>query len=64
MNSREPPLEKSRPSRVSKSAIVVMLIIIGALALLAAFANVQRFRRGQVETVVVRPAATPAPHAR
>jgi hypothetical protein len=41
-----------------------MLVIIGALALLAVFANVQRFRRGQVETVVIRPATTPAPPAR
>jgi hypothetical protein len=41
-----------------------MLVIIGALALLAVFANVQRFRRGQVETVVIRPATTPAPQAR
>jgi hypothetical protein len=41
-----------------------MLVIIGALALLAVFANVQRFRHGQVETVVVRPVATPMPQAR
>jgi hypothetical protein len=41
-----------------------MLVIIGALALLAVFANVQRFRHGQVETVVVKPATTPTPHAR
>jgi hypothetical protein len=43
---------------------VLMLIIIGALALLAVFANIQRFRRGEVETVVVRPATTSAPQAR
>jgi hypothetical protein len=41
-----------------------MLIIIGVLALLAVFANIQRFRQGQVETVVVRPPTTPAPQAR
>ena len=64
VNSDKPPLEKSQPSRISKSAVVVMLVIIGALALLAVFANVQRFRRGQVETVVIRPATTPAPQAR
>jgi len=48
-----------------------MLVIIGALALLAVFANVQRFRRGSgssvterrgdVETVVVRPPISPTP---
>jgi hypothetical protein len=41
-----------------------MLVIIGALALLAVFANVQRFRHGQVQAVVVKPATTPTPHAR
>jgi len=42
----------------------MVLIVIGTLALLAVFANIQRLRRGQVETVVVRPATTPAPQAR
>jgi len=42
----------------------MMLIVIGTLALLAVFANIQRLRRDQVETVVVRPATTPAPQAR
>jgi hypothetical protein len=42
----------------------MMLVIIGTLALLAVFANVQRFRHRQVETVVVRPATTPTPDAR
>jgi hypothetical protein len=41
-----------------------MLVIIGALVLLALFANVQRFRRGDVETVVVRTATSPTPQAR
>ena len=42
----------------------MMLIVIGTLALLAVFANIQRFRHGEVETIVVRPATAPAPHAR
>jgi hypothetical protein len=42
----------------------MMLIIIGVLILLAIFANVRRFRHSHVETVVVRPATAPAPHAR
>jgi hypothetical protein len=41
----------------------MMLIIIGVLILLAVFANVRRFRHSQVETVVVTPATTLAPHA-
>jgi hypothetical protein len=64
VNSRQQLLEKSRPTRVSKGAVAVMVVIIGVLALLAVFANFQRFRLGQVETVVVRPATTPAPQAR
>jgi hypothetical protein len=36
-----------------------MLIIVGAMALLALYANIQHFRREWVETVVVVP-ATPA----
>jgi len=41
-----------------------MLIVIGTVALLAVFANIQRLRRGQLETVVVRPATTPTPQSR
>jgi G3E family GTPase len=40
-----------------------MIIIIASLALVALFANIQRFRRGQIETIVVVPtgSATPQP---
>jgi hypothetical protein len=40
-----------------------MLIILGSMALLAIYANVQHFRRDQVETVVIRqgtPLAAPS----
>ena len=40
-----------------------MLIIVVGLAMLAVFANIQRFRRGDVETVVVRSATSPTPTA-
>jgi hypothetical protein len=41
-----------------------MIIILASLGLVAVFANIQHFRRGQVETVVVVPASptTPQPH--
>ena len=42
----------------------MMLVVIGALALLAVFANVQRFRRGEVETVVVKVRTSPTPQSR
>jgi hypothetical protein len=38
----------------------MMLIILGSMTLLAVYANIQRFRREQVETVVVRPAISPS----
>ena len=37
-----------------------MLIILGSMALLAVYANIQRFRRDQVETVVIRQGTPPA----
>jgi hypothetical protein len=38
-----------------------MLVIIVAMALLALYANVQRWRRNKIETVIVIPAASPSP---
>jgi hypothetical protein len=40
-----------------------MIIILASLALVAIFANIQRLRRGQIETIIVVPAslATPQP---
>jgi hypothetical protein len=38
-----------------------MLVIIVAMALLALYANVQRWRRDKIETVIVIPAASPSP---
>jgi hypothetical protein len=37
-----------------------MLIILGSMALLAVYANIQRFRRERVETVIVTPATSPS----
>jgi hypothetical protein len=41
-----------------------MIIILASLALVAIFANIQRLRRSQIETIVVVPASstTPQPH--
>jgi hypothetical protein len=38
-----------------------MAIILLAMALLALYANVQKWRRDKIETVIVRPAATVTP---
>ena len=63
MNLSEPPLDESARSRVSNSAVVALLVIIGALVFLAAFANIQRFWQHRVETVVIKAATAPKPEA-
>jgi len=41
-----------------------MIIIVVSLALLAIFANIQRLRRGQIETIVVAPTSSATPQPR
>jgi hypothetical protein len=41
-----------------------MIIISAAFALVAIFANIQRLRRGQIETTVVVPASSTTPQPR
>ena len=41
-----------------------MIIIVASLALVAGFANIQRFRRGQIETIVVVPTSSATPQPR
>jgi hypothetical protein len=41
-----------------------MIIIVASLALVALFANIQRLHRGQIETIVVTPAASTTPQPR
>jgi predicted small integral membrane protein len=64
VNLPEAAAEKPEPLRVSKTAATLMLITIVSLATLAVFANLQRFRHNENESVVVRPvkpAASVAP---
>ena len=50
------------PSKpVPPGGIIVMAIILVALALLALYANIQKWRREKIETVVVTPIATATP---
>jgi hypothetical protein len=60
VNSTHPAGEAPPSSRVPKSGIVLMLIILGSMALLAMYGNIQRFRREKVETVIVTPATSPS----
>ena len=64
MNLPQQPSEKFRSSRVPRSAVVLMIIIAASLALVAIFANIQRFRRSQIETIVVMPASSATPQPR
>jgi hypothetical protein len=64
MNSPQQPAEKFRLPQVPRSAVVLMIIIVASLALVAIFANIQRLRRGQIETIVVMPAGSTTPQPR
>jgi hypothetical protein len=64
VNAPQQPAEKLRSPQVSRSVIVVMIIIVAALALVAIFANIQRLRRDQIETIVVVPAGSTTPQPR
>jgi hypothetical protein len=61
VNSAHPAGEPPQPSRVPKNGVVLILIILGSMALLAVYANIQRFRREQVESVVIQATSPSAP---
>jgi cell division septal protein FtsQ len=52
--------ENSHPARVPKSALIMMVVIIVAMALVSIYANVQSWRRSKIESVVVTPATSPS----
>jgi hypothetical protein len=60
VNPTHPASDKPGQLRVSKAAVVLLLIILSSMALLAVYANVQRWRRNQVETVIVKPTNPPS----
>jgi hypothetical protein len=64
VNAPQQPAEKLQSPQVPRSVVVLMIIILASLALVAVFANIQRFRRGQIETVVVVPASSTTPQPR
>jgi hypothetical protein len=59
----EPQLrsEENKRTRVPKNVLRLMLAIVIVLALLALYANLQRWRRSQLETVTFTPAQTASP---
>jgi magnesium-transporting ATPase (P-type) len=56
----EPPPENPRWSRLPKSVLVIMVVILAAMALVSLYSNVQRWRRSKIETIIVTPAASPS----
>jgi hypothetical protein len=64
VNSPQQPSDKLRSRQVPRSAVALMIIIVASLALVAGFANIQRFRRGQIETIVVVPTSSATPQPR
>jgi hypothetical protein len=64
VNSPQQSAEKLRSSQVPRIAIVLMLVMVASFALVGIFANIQRLRRGQIETIVVVPAGSATPQPR
>jgi hypothetical protein len=64
VNASQQSTEKLGSAKVRKSTIIIMIVIIASFALLALFANIQRLRRDQIETVVVTPAVSITPQPR
>lgn len=58
MNSTE---KKAPLTRAPRSGLQLMALILVALAGLAVYSNVQKGRRGQIETVTIVPAAPVLP---
>jgi hypothetical protein len=64
VDSPQQPAKKFRSPQVPRSAVVLMIIIVASLTLVAIFANIQRLRRSQIETIVVVPASSTTPQPR
>ena len=47
--------------KAPKIAIRAIIVILITIALLAIYSNVQKWRRDNLETVIVKPVATPSP---
>jgi hypothetical protein len=47
--------------KAPKIAICAIIVILVTMALLAIYSNVQKWRRDNLETVIVTPVATPSP---
>ncbi len=64
VNSQQQSSEKFRSPQVPRSAVVLMILVVAAFAVVAVVANIQRLRRGQIETTLVIPASSATPRPR
>ena len=64
MNLPDESTQKSPTHRAPKTAVLLMAVIVICLAMLAVFANVQRFRRDAIEVVSVKSTPSPTPQER
>jgi len=64
VNSPQQPAKKLRSPQVPRIAVTLMIIIVASLGLVAIFANIQRLRSGQIETIIVVPASSATPQPR
>jgi hypothetical protein len=60
----EEKANKSQSPRPSKTAVLLMALIVICLAMLAVFANVQRSRRDAIEVVAVKLTTSATPQER
>ena len=64
-NSYPPPVKlpdapDDAPSgKVPRSALIIMVVMLAGMVTVAIYANVQHWKRDQIETVIVTPVATP-----
>ena len=58
MNEPQLRREERKPAQVPRNVLRLMLAIVVMLALVALYANVQRWRRSRLETVTFTPAQT------
>jgi hypothetical protein len=64
VNLPDESTEKSPTPKAPKIAALLMAVSVICMAMLAVFANAQRFRRDAVEVVAVKSTTSPAPQER
>jgi cell division septal protein FtsQ len=53
------PSENVASAKAPKAALIMIVTVLAGMLIVAIYANVQRWRRDQIETVIVTPVPTP-----